>query len=699
MFTTLRILFFEDSLPDTELMLCELYSFGLKVDWQRVETELDYLSQLNEDFHVIISDFYVNQLNAMRALQLLQQRNLNIPFIVVTGSISEEVAVECMKQGAADYLLKDRLMRLPQAVMHAVQEKKIGDEKRQAEAKLQDSEERFRRLADNAQDIIYRYCFTPTHGFQYINPAVTDLTGYRPQEYYANPNLIFKSSNEGDRQVLQLWSIGKKLTESVILHWVCKDGAIVWTEHNNVPIYDRAGNLIAIEGIARDVTKRKQAEEQLLHYAFRDALTGLPNRVLFMERLEYVLRDSKQHKSYFALLFLDLDRFKVINDSLGHILGDKLLIATARRLQACLRLTDTVARFGGDEFTILLNGVEDISEVMCAARHIQKELSLPFELKGQQIYVTASIGIALSLSSEGYDEPEDMLRDADMAMYRAKILGRARCEIFDTKMYVAAVARLQLETELRQAIERQEFRVYYQPIVSLASGKIEGFEALIRWQHPERGLLSPADFISVAEETGLIILIGYWMIREACYQLQAWLERKSATLPLKISINLSQKQFSQTDLLKQISQILSETGLNAGNLEFEITENVIMENEKSAIATLLQLRHLGSQLSIDDFGIGYSSLSRLQNLPISMLKIDRSFISNTNTSSADLAITEAIIALAHNLGIDVTAEGVETAEQLTQLKVLKCEYGQGYFFSSALDSKAAEALILSNFQW
>lgn len=699
MFTTLRILFFEDSLPDTELMLYELYSFGLKVDWQRVETESDYLTQLNKNFHVVISDFYVNQLNAMHALQLLQQRNLDIPFIVVTGSISEEVAVECMKQGAADYLLKDRLMRLPQAVMHAVQEKKTGNEKRQAEAKLQDSEERFRRLADNAQDIIYRYCFTPTRGFQYINPAVTALTGYRPQEYYTNSNLIFKISNEDDRQVLRLWSIGKKLSESVVLQWVCKDGAIVWTEHNNVPIYDWAGNLIAIEGIARDVTKRKQAEEQLLYYAFRDALTGLPNRALFMERLEYALRDSKQHENYFALLFLDLDRFKVINDSLGHTFGDKLLVAVARRLQACLRSTDTVARFGGDEFTILFNGIEDIGDVMCAAKHIQKELALPFELKGQQIYVTASIGIALSLSSKRYDRPEDMLRDADMAMYRAKILGKARCEIFDRKMYVAAVARLQLETELRQAIERQEFRVYYQPIVSLASGKIEGFEALIRWQHPERGLLSPTDFISVAEETGLIILIGYWMMREACYQLQAWLERKSATLSLKISINLSQKQFSQTDLLEQISQILNETGLNAGNLEFEITENVIMENEKSAIATLLQLRHLGSQLSIDDFGIGYSSLSRLRNLPISMLKIDRSFISNTNTSSADLKITETIIALAHNLGIDVTAEGVETAEQLTQLKTLKCEYGQGYFFSPALDSRAVEALILSNFQW
>ncbi|MEH2415681.1 putative bifunctional diguanylate cyclase/phosphodiesterase [Nostoc sp.] len=448
-----------------------------------------------------------------------------------------------------------------------------------------------------------------------------------------------------------------------------------------------------------EITERKRAESQLLHLAFHDALTGLPNRTVFMNRLTHALNYSKRHSDYlFAVMFIDLDRFKVINDSLGHLNGDQLLLTTASRLKLCVRSIDTAARLGGDEFTILLEGIQDVSDAIIVAERIQQELALPFELGGQQVFITASIGIALS-SIVGYENPQDLLRDADTAMYRAKVLGRARYELFNSDMYANALARLQLESDLRRAIERVEFRVYYQPIVSLTNGSILGFEALLRWQHPERGLLNPADFIPLAEETGLIFSIGNWALHEACRQMQAWRVSHDSNFLEKISVNLSLKQFYQPNLIEQIRQILHSTGLDADTLLVDITENVIMENGNKAAATLLQLREMGIELSIDDFGTGYSSLGHLYNFPISMLKIDRSFISSIGTSSMNLEIIEIIVTLAHKLGVNVVAEGVETKEQLALLKKLRCEYGQGYFFSVPLNSSAAEELIMANPQW
>lgn len=458
---------------------------------------------------------------------------------------------------------------------------------------------------------------------------------------------------------------------------------------------------LLLGGIASD---RRQAEkalgdsaERLRYNAFHDALTGLPNRGLFMDRLEHALEQDKRYQnSLFAVLFLDLDRFKVVNDSLGHILGDQLLIAIARRLEACLRPTDTIARLGGDEFTILLEGLSDISDTIRIAERIQAELTLPFNLGGQEVFTTASIGIALSAT--GYSQAEDLLRDADIAMYRAKVFG-ARYEIFNTTMHARAVARLQMETDLRRAIERQEFLIYYQPLVSLETGKITGFEALIRWQHPQRGLLSPAKFVPVAEETGLLSRIDQWVMGEACRQAQHWSEQIKSDSPLSISVNISNKQFTQANLIEQISQILQETSLEATCLKLEITENVIMENDQSAIAKLEQIKALGIKLAIDDFGTGYSSLGRLHNFPIDELKIDRSFVSKIGADEGNLEITETIVTLAQKLGVDVTAEGIETAEQLAQLRKLKCAYGQGYFFSRPLPSQAAEELIIAKPQW
>ncbi|OYE05163.1 sensor domain-containing protein [Nostoc sp. 'Peltigera membranacea cyanobiont' 232] len=460
----------------------------------------------------------------------------------------------------------------------------------------------------------------------------------------------------------------------------------------------------ANQQLLSEITEHKRAKSQLLHLAFHDVLTGLPNRALFMNRLEDAVNYSKRHSEYlFAVLFLDLDRFKVINDSLGHTFGDQLLLTVAQRLQECLRSIDIAARLGGDEFIVLLVGIRDVLEVVAVVERIQKNLALPVVLDGHEVSTTASIGIALSIT--GCEQPEDYLRDADIAMYRAKAQGRACYEIFNTDMHIQAMAHLELINELRRAIELQEFRVYYQPIVSLSSGRITGFEALVRWLHPKHGIVLPGYFMSIAQETGLIIPIEQWVLYEACGQIQQWQEQFSSSCgdlaesPLTISINLCTTRFGEENLVAHINKVLQDTGLTAPNLTLEITEGVIMENDDKAIIRLKQLRNLGIKLAIDDFGTGYSSLGRLHHFPINQLKIDRSFVSGSIFDRGNLDIVQTIITLAHKLGVNVTAEGVETKEQLALLRNLNCEYGQGYFFSHPLDSSQATALIMANPQW
>ena len=478
---------------------------------------------------------------------------------------------------------------------------------------------------------------------------------------------------------------------------VRKDGSMIWVRERIQLILDEQGNPTEMNVICRDITERKRAEQQLEQNAFYDALTGLPNRVLFMDRLEQTLERSKRQEDYlFAVLFLDLDRFKVINDSLGHGFGDRLLRAIARRLETCLRPTDTAARLGGDEFTVLLE-ISDISDALRIAERIKRELSLPFNLNGQEVFTGASIGI--TINTDGYSEPEDLLRDADLAMYRAKELGKGRYEMFDGTMLEQALTRLQLETELRQAIEHQQFRVYYQPIVAFDTGRLVGFEALVRWQHPQRGLLYPNEFLLVAEETGLISLIDRWLLRQACSQTRQWQERFSDSAnpdeTLLISVNLSSAQFRQPELSATIRKMLLETHLDARSLKLEITEKIIIANESSAVDTLTQLRNLGLQIYIDDFGTGYSSLGRLSRLPIDGVKIDGSFVSQMGVEK-NLEIVELMITVAQKLAVSVTAEAVETAEQYAQLRRLHCDYGQGNFFSPPLDAEAAKTLLTSS---
>ncbi|WP_017716726.1 bifunctional diguanylate cyclase/phosphodiesterase [Kamptonema formosum] len=473
-----------------------------------------------------------------------------------------------------------------------------------------------------------------------------------------------------------------------------KNGTYLWACCRGIAVRDGNGGVCRMAGYMTDITKRKVAEEQLRHHAFHDPLTGLSNRALFMNRLEHAFELAKRRPDYlFAVLFLDLDRFKTINDSLGHQCGDQLLVEFVARLVPCLRSGDTLARLGGDEFAMLLEDIHHISDATAVAKRIQKQLELPFNLNNRQISTSASIGIALSAGD--YSEPEELLRDADLAMYRAKSAGRARHQVFDPAMQAREVALLQLESELRRAIERQEFQIHYQPVVSLETGAIAGFEALVRWKHFNRGIIAPEEFMPVAEETGLIVPIGYWVLREACRQMCVWQELFPASPPLTISVNISGKQFSQADLIPQILCILQETGISPRSLNLEITETAIGENLNAAAAKIGQLKNLGVGLYIDDFGTGHSSLSVLHRFPFDALKIDRSLIGRMGADGESSEIVRAIVTLAHNLGIGVVAEGVETADQLEQLRATGSNsgLGQGYFFSKPLNTEAVEVLM------
>jgi diguanylate cyclase (GGDEF)-like protein len=436
-----------------------------------------------------------------------------------------------------------------------------------------------------------------------------------------------------------------------------------------------------------------------------DPLTGLPNRLLFMDRLnDQIARSRAASEFQFTVFFLDVDRFKIINDSLGHAAGDELLTAISRRLEHSLRSTDTVARFngectlarlGGDEFTVLLPGVRNLDDATMVAERLVTAVAKPFELEGREVVVTVSVGLVMA--DARYQRAEDMVRDADTAMYRAKDRGKARCEIFDTSMLAAVEARLLIESDLRRAIERKEFQLHYQPIVTLADQRLCGFEALVRWQHPGRGLVPPIGFIPVAEETGLIVPIGLWVLREACRQMRAWDSEFPKCANLIMNVNLSARQCLHPALVSDVAQVLAETGLEPERLKLEITESLVLEGSDEVIGILTALRGLGVQLGLDDFGMGYSALSYLQRLPVQTIKIDRAFVSGIHTAGS-IEIVRAILALASGLSMNVTAEGVETADQAERLKDLSCEFGQGYFFDRPLTHDRARDVLVKHTQ-
>jgi diguanylate cyclase (GGDEF)-like protein/PAS domain S-box-containing protein len=872
----LRLLIVEDVLEDAELIVLSLEMARVAFTYDQADTADACQNLLQKNtYDAVLADYRLPNFNGSRALELLQQSQQEIPFILVTGSLGEEAAVECIKAGMTDYVLKDRLFRLPtvlersleefklrreqktaiaqieasakqeaiinrvvqamrsslisaevlqitvdqlhealqvsqciivqpdpeqkmrveyvslatqngkhfigidcdfyqyyqqtlargeQVVLHKIdghlapeiqklaQEyniksmlitpmfygqsywggislyqcdrerewtdnelslvKTIADhcaiaihqaklyqqaqieltERKRAELELRKSERRFRALIENATDIII--ILDAEQICRYVSPSVERIIGYAPEELIDKSLIDFIHLDDRWQftQALNLVLARPGISQPAFEYRFCgcDDSCHVLEAVVTNLLHDPA-----VEGITLncyEITQRKKAEDKLRHDALHDNLTGLPNRSLFLEFLERAIRQSRSRQdSQFAVLFLDLDRFKTINDSLGHLVGDRLLISLAYRLEKCKRAGDTVARLGGDEFVILLEDLSSVEEAIMVAERIKKTLEPAFILNNQEVFMSVSIGIALN--SNDYDRSEQLLRDADTAMYYAKARGKSCYEVFNPSMHAHAMRRLQLETNLRRAIERQEFVVYYQPIVCLKTDLINGFEALVRWEHPELGLISPAEFIPLAEETGLITLIDRWVLRQACRQLKLWQEQFPAIFPLSMSVNLSGKQFSQPNLIEEIDQILEETGLKGESLKLEMTESILIENAESAAIMLKELKERDIQIYIDDFGTGYSSLSYLYRFPVDKLKIDRSFVTPIDTEKKNSEIVKTIITLTHSLAIKAIAEGVETGKQLLQLKKLGCNEAQGYFFSKPVNSQSAEDFL------
>ncbi len=576
-------------------------------------------------------------------------------------------------------------------------------QRKQAEHALRESEKRFRQLFEQSVDALFVH--DATGRVVDCNSEACRSLGYSREELLSLSledfvtNLLSKEERSpGEKGSGTLWQRAMTAEPGTGMEGLHagehrrKDGTTFPVEVR-VGAIDYGGERM-IFAAARDITERKAFEDRLEYQAFHDPLTDLPNRTLFMERLEHALARLQRHENMVAVLFLDLDNFKVINDSLGHEMGDQLLTRVADRLRACLRPADTVARLAGDEFTVLLEGLTNVSEATRLAERIAEELRAPFALGKHDVFVTSSIGIALSVGP--HPQPGDLLREADLAMYQAKNKGKAQYEIFDSSMNHRALKRLKLESDLRRALERDGLKVCYQPKIRLDTGRIVGMEALVRWESPERGLVLPVEFIPVAEETGLIIPLRRLVLEEACRQANAWQRRYRSDPPIKMCVNLSARQFQEPDLVEEVAEVLRETGLEPGSLELEITEDVAMKYARSTITTLQELKGLGLTLAIDDFGTGYSSLSYLKSFPVDTLKIDKSFIDGLGADSDDAVLVSAMIDMAHALGLQIVAEGVETADQLALLRGMGCDLAQGNYFAKPLSDEAASALLESD---
>lgn len=564
-------------------------------------------------------------------------------------------------------------------------------ERKRSEAALRESEYKLRTLLESMTEGLVQVANDNT--VEFVNERFCEMTGYLAEEVMGESfeQLLL---DEDNRRLVQE-ATQKRLKGISSQYELCvrkKTGESLWVIVGASPIINADGFVTGSMGVFTDITERKSTEERLLHDALHDGLTGLANRTLFINHLQMTITRGLRHtQNQYAVLFLDFDRFKVINDSLGHAEGDNLLKQIARRLETSLRGGDMLARLGGDEFTILLNELVESNDAIQVAERILKDLNAPFILGDQEIFMSASIGIALC--SSGHQNADEMLRDADIAMYRAKAKGKAQYQVFDSAMHRYALNKLQLETEMHHALQRGEFCLNYQPIVNLETDTLMGFEALIRWDHPERGMVSPADFIPMAEENGLVVPLGRWILFESCRQLRQWQLTNPSATDLSVSVNLSSKQFLQSDLVEQVHASLISTQLDPRCLKLEITESHLMENSEKSVTMMNRLRALGIQICLDDFGTGYSSLSYLHRLPVNFLKIDRSFVYRMVESKENGEIVHTIVKLAQNLKMKVIAEGIETIEQVAKLRLIGCEYGQGYFISQPLKAEAVAEFI------
>ncbi len=562
------------------------------------------------------------------------------------------------------------------------------------ERRLEDPEARYRALIEHVPAVTYVQVVDRADPAVHVSPQVEAMLGNGPEEWLADREFFIKLLHPEDRECVLAENLrANQSGEPFDLEYrlIAREGRTVWVRDEAVLVTDETGRPLYWQGVMIDVTERKALEERLRHQALHDPLTDLPNRSLLLERLGQALVRAERRRKKVAVLFMDLDNFKHVNDSLGHEAGDRLLVEVAARLRSSLRAEDTVARLGGDEFVVLSENLRDKRGAAAVARRITRALRSTIPLDGHEVIVTASIGIAFGASCE--DRPEELVRGAEIAMYRVKESGKNRSEIFRQEMGDSSSKRLRLEEELRGALERGEFVVHYQPKVIISTGEIVGVEALVRWEHPQRGLLHPVEFVPLAEETGLIMPLGGWVLEEACRQVREWQQRYPSDPPLAVYVNLSARQFSEPDLVGQVVNVLRDTGLEASSLVLEITEGTAMEEAPTTIATLRTLRELGVKLAIDDFGTGYSSLSYLKRFPVDVIKIDRSIVEGLERGPADAAIVSATIAMAHDLGLKAVAEGVETSEQFVKLQTLGCDIGQGYYWWRPCPGEAAATLL------
>jgi diguanylate cyclase (GGDEF)-like protein/PAS domain S-box-containing protein len=656
----------------------------------------DLVESIKQDgVDLVLLDIEMPEITGLDALRILRKvySAAELPVIMVTAKNQSEDIITALDLGANDYLTKPidfpvAVARISTQLAH-----------KRAQEALKESEERYALAALGSNDGLWDWNISDNE--VHFSARWKSMLGFQENEINNKPEEWFDRIHDADRARVkneitahQNGTTPHFESEHRMLH---HDGTFRWMLSRGLAIRDQSGRPLRMAGSQTDITQAKVS----------DPLTGLPNRLLFIDRLNRLIKYSKRRKNHsFAVVFMDLDGFKMINDSMGHMVGDQLLVGVAERLEKCLRSTDTlarlrdtytVARLGGDEFTVLLDDLKDPNDAKIAADRLMKALKPPFLLAGKEVYTSVSIGIAQS--NPVYEGPDEMLRDADTAMYHAKSLGKGRYEVFDAKMRASVMARLQLETDLRHALERREFRNFYQPIVNLASGEIAGFEALLRWQHPTRGLLGPIEFIGVVEETGLIRELGWWNLSEACRQIGEWRAAWPANRDLIISVNLSAKQFLQPNLVADIANLLREIKLPPDALKLEITESTVMKDPAGAVEMLQQIKSLGVRLAIDDFGTGYSSLSYLHRFPLDTLKIDRSFISSMDDDGDGMEIARTILPMAKNLRLDVVAEGVETLEQFELLKKFNCAFGQGYYFSRPLSADGVSTLLKGDLAW
>jgi diguanylate cyclase (GGDEF)-like protein/PAS domain S-box-containing protein len=681
-----RVLLVEDIESEAKLVINNLRRVS---GWRYVIEHHDRLTPALERarehrFDVILVDLNLPDGAGIEVCQRMRAATSHTPMIVLTNQTSVELGTKALREGAQDYLIKREVdsKLLSRAIRYAI-------ERNRAERALRESEQRYALAVAGANDGIWDWNMRDSE--VYFSPRWKAILGYGELEIADRIEEWFDRVDPRDRaafdEALSQHIEGRSSLFEAEYRITAKGGEVRWVQSRGVAVRDEFGSPWRMAGSMTDITRRKQTEARLLHEAMHDALTGLPNRILFMDRLELALRRYRRDPSkLFAVLFFDLDRFKHVNDSLGHQVGDELLSQVAGRLLGCLRPGDTLARLGGDEFAIVLNDINGPTDAIFVVERLQDALSHEFDIEAHAIYTSASIGIAVT--SELYRTPDEILRDADIAMYRAKNSGHATYAVFDTYMHDQAMFQHRMETDLRRALDKGEFDIHYQPIVSLENERVIGFEALLRWQHPSRGLVMPDEFIGIVEETSLVVPIGWWVIERACGQLAKWQRLFPVSPPLAMSINVSGKLFLTDDMAKRLAALLEDCGVAPQSVRLEITERVVMDHGDLVLSTLSDLRDLGIELHVDDFGTGYSSLTYLQRFRYDSLKIDRSFVSTMSEKVDSSAIVEAIISLGSTLGMKVVAEGVETPEQFMRLREMKCPAAQGFWFGRPLHQDA-----------